>query len=88
MAESLVRIAVILAAVYVVVTVVLWYAGERLIFLPQPASYRLSDRYVRLPTARGDTIAARYVANPQATYTIVFSHGNAEDLGDDESFLS
>lgn len=54
--------------------------GDRIIFQPPPPSYRDTDEVLKLPS--GDlTISAMHLKNPQADYTILFSHGNAEDLG-------
>lgn len=36
---------------------------------------------LRLPTKRGTSIVAVYVKNPAATLTLLYSHGNAADLG-------
>ncbi|KAK1268287.1 hypothetical protein QJS04_geneDACA006684 [Acorus gramineus] len=36
---------------------------------------------VRLPTKRGTEIVAVYVRNPSAKLTVLYSHGNAADLG-------
>ncbi len=52
-----------------------------MIFLPPPpATYRAGDGTLLLSTPGGQRIAARYLENPAATYTILHSHGNAEDL--------
>lgn len=36
---------------------------------------------LRLPTRRGNEIVAVFVKHPQATLTLLYSHGNAADLG-------
>lgn len=36
---------------------------------------------LRLPTRRGTEIAAVYVRYPMATTTLLYSHGNATDIG-------
>jgi len=36
---------------------------------------------LKLPTRRGHEIVAMYVRNPMATMTLLYSHGNAADLG-------
>ncbi|MGY2717799.1 abhydrolase domain-containing protein 17 [Thermostichus sp. MS-CIW-19] len=59
-----------------------WFQSERLIFLPRPASYQDGDAIFKLTTADGLQISAVYLPNPEATYTLLYSHGNAEDLGD------
>ena len=57
-----------------------WFQSERLIFLPRPASYQDGDAILKLTTSDGLQISAVYLPNPQATYTLLYSHGNAEDL--------
>ncbi|OVA10260.1 hypothetical protein BVC80_1245g5 [Macleaya cordata] len=36
---------------------------------------------LKIPTKRGNEIVALYVKNPSASLTVVYSHGNATDLG-------
>ena len=55
--------------------------AERMIFLPPVTDYRDTGATVKLKSRDGVQISAVYLPNPQATYTILFSHGNAEDLG-------
>jgi alpha-beta hydrolase superfamily lysophospholipase len=50
--------------------------------LPQPSSYQDSGEIIKLTTADGVKISAVHLPNPSATYTMLYSHGNAEDLGD------
>ncbi len=59
-----------------------WFQSERLIFLPRPASYRDGEPILKLSTADGLLISAIHLRNPTATYTLLYSHGNAEDLGE------
>ena len=74
----------------IVVGLVLSYTGlllygtmfaERMIFLPPVTDYRDTSATVKLRSRDGVEISAVYLRNPQATHTILFSHGNAEDLG-------
>lgn len=56
--------------------------ADRLIFLPPAPSYRGDlQGLVYLESSSGDTIAARFVETPGAEATVLFAHGNAEDLG-------
>lgn len=55
--------------------------ADRMIFLPPPATYRDGPGVLRLSTADGVEIAAVHLPIPRAEYTILYSHGNAEDLG-------
>lgn len=74
----------------IIVGLVLSYIGlllygtmfaERMIFLPPVSGYRDTNSTVKLRSHDGVEISATYLPNPEATYTILFSHGNAEDLG-------
>jgi abhydrolase domain-containing protein 17 len=58
-----------------------FFFSERLIFQPPPASYQDSSEIIKVTSANGVKISAVYFPNPQAKYTILYSHGNAEDLG-------
>ncbi|WP_299409722.1 alpha/beta hydrolase [Acaryochloris sp. IP29b_bin.148] len=53
-----------------------------MIFLPQPTSYQDTDEILKLPITHKEKISALYLPNPQATLTLLYIHGNAEDLGD------
>ena len=72
----------------VILSVYLFFLGymllraDRLIFQPQAASYTDNNQIIKLTTQQGNIISARYLRNPGATYTLLYSHGNAEDLGD------
>ncbi len=58
-------------------------AAERMIFQPQPASYRADlPGLLTVPAADGTPLAVLHLPNPAARHTIVYFHGNAEDLGD------
>ncbi|HTK95532.1 MAG TPA: alpha/beta hydrolase [Terriglobales bacterium] len=67
---------------YLVLAFVAAFLSDRMIFYPQPSSYTDDASITKLRTAGGKTISARYLPNPQATFTILYSHGNAEDIGD------
>ena len=56
--------------------------GDRQLFQPHPASYRDTPDLVKLATPNGQTISALYLTHVAAQYTILYSHGNAQDLGD------
>jgi len=65
---------------------------DRLIFQPHPSSYSLRELQSGSIQAysvdsSGAKIAAIYLPNPRARYTLLYSHGNGEDIGDDLPFL-
>lgn len=57
------------------------FVSETMIFQPQPSSYQNSDQIIKLDSGNGETVSAIYLRNPNAFYTILYSHGNAEDIG-------
>jgi fermentation-respiration switch protein FrsA (DUF1100 family) len=91
------RLLVVTLASFYAVLIGLASMSDRLIFQPQPSTYTddsLSDTLTRAHAGRlmhlmsGDQrITAIYLPNPDAKYTLLFSHGNAEDLGDLLAFL-
>ncbi|CAI5733113.1 unnamed protein product [Hyaloperonospora brassicae] len=52
-----------------------------LVFQPPPATYGYTRRYFFLVTAMRHRIPAFFIPYDKAEYTVLFSHGNAEDLG-------
>ncbi|TYZ62490.1 hypothetical protein PybrP1_001992 [[Pythium] brassicae (nom. inval.)] len=52
-----------------------------LVFQPPPPSYGFTRRYFFLATSMRNRIPAFYIPQDSAQYTLLFSHGNAEDLG-------
>jgi fermentation-respiration switch protein FrsA (DUF1100 family) len=53
-----------------------------MIFLPRPpSSYADTPDILKLQTEDGVTISALHLPNPDARFTILYSHGVAEDLG-------
>lgn len=77
----LIPICVLLGFLIIVV-----FFADRAIFRPQVSSYIDTADIIKLKTRDGEQISARYQDNPQASYTILFSHGNAEDIGIIEPF--
>jgi len=52
-----------------------------LLFQPPPPTYLHPSRHFWLNTETGSRIPAFFIERPSAQITILFSHGNAEDLG-------
>jgi alpha-beta hydrolase superfamily lysophospholipase len=61
--------------------------SDRIIFRPQQAGYRDRPGILKLTSSDGERISATYLPNPEAFFTVLFSHGNAEDIGDDRPLL-
>src|SRR4029079_12214905 len=68
--------------IYILLFCFALFFSERLIFQPPPASYQDSAAIVNLTSKNGMQISAIYLLNDKAKYTILYSHGNAEDIGD------
>jgi abhydrolase domain-containing protein 17 len=58
-------------------------SADRVIFQPHPSSYRDNADILKITSANGNRISAYYLFNPAARFTLLVSHGNAEDIGDD-----
>ena len=77
----------IAGSVYLFFLVYLWFFGDSLVFYPPPSSYRDSARILKIPGRDGVRFAAVYLPNPTARYTLLFTHGNAEDIGHNFDYL-
>lgn len=66
---------------YVALNLYAWFRSEQLLFCPQEPSYVHLPNEVKIPTANGEHITAVFLEHSDAKHTILFSHGNAEDLG-------
>lgn len=81
------RLASSLICIYVLLGLFAWFGAELLIFQPHPSGYKDKSVITKLTCADGTKISAFYLPNPGAKYTILYSHGNAEDLWDVRSTL-
>jgi len=54
---------------------------------PTPPTPLKSNTYFWLKTSLGTNIPAFYIKQPQARFSLIFSHGNAEDLGGLHEYL-
>jgi abhydrolase domain-containing protein 17 len=69
------------AFAYAVLLVYAWLFSERMIFLAPPATYADGPEILRIPTPDGVRLAARHLTLSAARFTVIYFHGNAEDLG-------
>lgn len=61
--------------------VMLFYIFSNYFIFPVPKKSSADARHViKIPLPNHQQISAIYLVNPKARYTILFSHGNAEDL--------
>ena len=67
--------------VYVCFAAFAWFVSDRMIFLPPSPSYRTGQLPIVMVPTDGAAIATLYLPNPRAGVTLLYAHGNAEDLG-------
>lgn len=77
---------VFLLTLYVGFGLLMWLIADRVLFQPPPANYRREDAQF-FTAADGTRIAYVHLVNPTARYTVLFTHGNAEDLGSNSEFF-
>ncbi|MBD2499333.1 alpha/beta hydrolase [Anabaena azotica] len=73
--------------IYLFFAVYVYLRADSMIFLPQPSSYQDTQAIFKLKSGGETKISAVYLVNPTAKYTILYAHGNAEDLGEIKQFL-
>ena len=66
---------------YVAFAAFAWFASDRMIFLPPRPSYRAGQLPIVMVPTEGAAIAALHLPNPRAGATLLYAHGNAEDVG-------
>lgn len=85
---SLWRIVRSVLFIYLAIGGYAFFFADRQIFQPQPSSYQDDRTTIKLSSAPNVTISAVYLPHPNATYTVLYSHGNGEDLGDVRPLLA
>lgn len=72
-----------IAIFYLLLNLIIYFLADILIFPIPPASYQDKElpNFIKLKTAHNKKITAIYLENKNAYFTILVSHGNAEDLG-------
>ncbi|MGB0743292.1 MAG: alpha/beta hydrolase, partial [Opitutales bacterium] len=84
-------IILLLAAASVIYTGLLVYAylvSDSMIFPVPRASYQDGPDILKLKCSEGESISAYFLAAPGASKVMLYSHGNAEDIGDVRPMLT
>lgn len=79
---SLRRLITSLLLIYLCIAAYAFFFSNRLMFPAPPASYQDTPEILKLTVPGGEKISALYLPNSEARFTILYSHGNGEDLGD------
>jgi abhydrolase domain-containing protein 17 len=75
-------LALVLLGSYVLLVLAAFLLADRLMFYPPVSSYSEADLPVVLvPTEDGVHVAVTHLPNPEARFTVIYCHGNAEDIG-------
>ena len=84
MVKFLACLALFALASYLALALVAYFFADKIAFPAPKPSYTLSSdpRLKMLPTPLGAEICSIFLKNPGAKYTIIFSHGNGEDLAE------
>lgn len=87
MKTTIKKMLAVLVLLYLALCVYAVFISDRIIFQPHPPSYHDTPEILKITTAGGRKISAIYLPNPTAMFTLLVSHGNAEDLGDIHDWL-
>ena len=66
---------------YIALGVFGWFFADSLIFFPPRPGYSSASNIHMISNGNGQAIAATYLQNASAKYTVLYNHGNATDIG-------
>lgn len=75
------RYVIFFAACFLLYLAYLYFTADNVIFVPPPSSYGSGAEIIRIATDDGGQIPAFFLEGPHDSYTVLYSHGNAEDIG-------
>lgn len=73
--------------IYILVSIAVHFIADGIIFIPQPTRYRDTEEIIKIAVTEKQNISAIHYEAPNGSPTLVFMHGNAEDLGSSRSYL-
>jgi fermentation-respiration switch protein FrsA (DUF1100 family) len=71
-----------LLLIYAFFALYVFFRADSMIFLPQTISYQDTTDILKISVSDNERISATYLPNARSKYTLLYIHGNAEDLGD------
>ncbi|HRH45806.1 MAG TPA: alpha/beta hydrolase [Pyrinomonadaceae bacterium] len=75
-----ISVLIIFLVPYILLGLYAYFKSDSIIFQPQNFSFKDDYSVIKLPTPNGEKISAKFFKNQKALYTILYSHGNAEDI--------
>ncbi len=79
---TLKRLLISIAEIYLCLLVYAFFFSNNIIFYPGPPSYSDGSGIIKLNISATAKISAAYLPAKNAKFIILYSHGNAEDIGD------
>jgi abhydrolase domain-containing protein 17 len=78
------RVVLSLVLIYACLLLFTYLFSDQIIFWGQErqSSYEDKPEILKIKTKDGEEISALYLSEPNSEFTILYSHGNAEDIGD------
>lgn len=70
----------VLVVPYLLLGIFAYFRADSIIFQPQQLPFKDAASIIKLSTLNGEKISAKFFKNEKAKFTILFSHGNAEDI--------
>jgi len=68
--------------IYAFFALYVFFRADSMIFLPQTISYQDTTDILKISVTDNERISATYLPNASSKFTLLYIHGNAEDLGD------
>jgi fermentation-respiration switch protein FrsA (DUF1100 family) len=85
--KTVINVLIFGGGIYLLLNLYALLASDRRIFAPQPSGYARLPYELKIVSGNGERINAVYLEHPDAKYTLLFSHGNAEDLSNVVPFM-
>ncbi len=73
--------------VYACLSVFVYLFSDRMIFLGRDSGYGEGQEIIKITARDGTELAGIYLEEPNSEFTILYSHGNGEDIGDLRGFF-
>lgn len=71
---------ILFPSIYILLGLFAYFRAEDIIFQPQKLNFKDDFSIIKLSPPNGEKISAKFFINEKAEYTILYSHGNAEDI--------
>ena len=79
---TIMRLVGSLVFVYVTVTLFAYFFADRFVFPRKKSSYTDNPEIIKIEVGDGVNLSALYLEATRSEFTILYSHGNGEDIGD------